>query len=589
MVPCWHITAKAIKYFITKSLDHFQCYKPISSTASNDPKYFKQRSTKWFEVRKGIINASKAATSLGWYGKKGMTDYWNQLSNDLHGSQNEAVDHESNLAMLWGSMNEHSALVTYLNKFFSQSKHGATVKETGIWFLKNSNNQNWLGSSPDGIIEENGKLTTVLEMKCPFMGGKPVPYKKVCVNHIPQIMLQMCCTSTQQCHYIVWTPVGTKVFLIERDDKYLELLLNYLYKFWNLAAGETEPAWHEDVFGLKQMSMQIAAKSPCICFTSNSLITPDILSNDNIKKFEYNTKPLKQTTVTRKCQGCKDEEWKCKLNPCEVRRKRALNSVNSQQMSYQLYKYGSNGIHNSCHQDTFLELIYHSFKRQFDCSLNTKLTEGLKQLLEAFVLREKGKFHESKMTLWKWLRDKTESGFTYYAYGKEASLISIICRLLESMPGELRDPFSIKTNYSYTCGNDKSHNSCRSFTHSVFPISTDDVLETHLFLNSNDFDVIQVIKHKLTLNDFTTASKCSVLTKIDGNDICTSDSECTVNYNPNTCGATLLGSTSVTNTPDIFFVGYTHNSSKGYTPNLGKGNTTIEVNNCTYRCLVLFT
>lgn len=167
--------------------------------------------------------------------------------------------------------------------------------------------------------------------------------------------------------------------------------MNYLYKFWNLAAGETEPAWHEDVFGLKQMSMQIAAKSPCICFTSNSLITPDILSNDDIKKFEYNTKPLKQTTVTRKCQGCKDDEWKCKLNPCEVRRKRALNSVNSQQLSYQSYKYGSNGIHNSCHQDTFLELIYHSFKCHFDCSPNTKLTEGLKQLLEAFVLRDKGK------------------------------------------------------------------------------------------------------------------------------------------------------------------------------------------------------
>ena len=54
-----------------KSLDHFQCYKPISSTASNDPKYFKQRSTKWFEVRKGIINASKAATAPWMVRKKG--------------------------------------------------------------------------------------------------------------------------------------------------------------------------------------------------------------------------------------------------------------------------------------------------------------------------------------------------------------------------------------------------------------------------------------------------------------------------------------------------------------------------------------
>ena len=85
--------------------------------------------------------------------------------------------------------------------------------------------------------------------------------------------------------------VGTKVFLIERDDKYLELLLNYLYKFWNLAAGETEPAWHEDVFGLKQMSMQIAAKSPCICFTSNSLITPDILSMTTLRSLNITPNP----------------------------------------------------------------------------------------------------------------------------------------------------------------------------------------------------------------------------------------------------------------------------------------------------------
>ena len=74
------------------------------------------------------------------------------------------------------------------------------------------------------------------------MGGKPVPYKSVCVNHIPQIMLEMYCTTTQQCHYVVWTPVGTKVFLVERDDSYIELLLNYLYKFWNLASDEIEPA-----------------------------------------------------------------------------------------------------------------------------------------------------------------------------------------------------------------------------------------------------------------------------------------------------------------------------------------------------------
>lgn len=189
-----------------------------------------------------------------------MIDYWNDLSNDLHGMPKQA--NETNLAMLWGSINEDSALVPYLKSFLTKSKDDYIVRETGIWFLNDENNQSWLGSSPDGIIEENGKRKTVLEIKCPFMGGKPVPYKNVSVNHIPQIMLEMFCTSTQQCHYVVWTPVGTKVFLVERDDSYIELLLNYLYRFWNLASVETEPAWHEDVFGLKQKSKEIAKKGP---------------------------------------------------------------------------------------------------------------------------------------------------------------------------------------------------------------------------------------------------------------------------------------------------------------------------------------
>ena len=121
------------------------------------------------------------------------------------------------------------------------------------------------------------------------MGGKPIPYKNVCINHIPQIMLEMFCTSTQECHYVVWTSIGTKVFLVKRDDKYMELLINYFYKFWNLALNEVQPAWHEDVFGLKQQSKEIATKSPL-----NSLTTPNVLSHGDLKKFETIDKPVQK-------------------------------------------------------------------------------------------------------------------------------------------------------------------------------------------------------------------------------------------------------------------------------------------------------
>ena len=169
---------------------------------------------------------------------------------------------------------------------------------------------------------------------------------------------------------------------------------------------------------------------------------------------------------------------------------------------------------------------------------------------------------------------------THYAYGKEAALDSIIYRLLESMPEDLRQKFSLKTNYSQSCSYDPNHDSFCTFRHNVFPVSADDVLDEHLLQDSNEFDVIQVIKHKLTLRNFIPTSKCSVL--IQNNQSNAIDSDCAIISDPKTCGAMLQQSTTVLNQPDIFFVGYTGNSSKGYTPNLDKENT-IDINGCMYK------
>ena len=72
------------------------------------------------------------------------------------------------------------------------------------------------------------------------MGFSSLP-KCVCP---PQICWKKFCTFNQGRHYVAWTPAGTKVFLVERDDSYIELLLSYLYKlihfvhvcvaFWHL-------------------------------------------------------------------------------------------------------------------------------------------------------------------------------------------------------------------------------------------------------------------------------------------------------------------------------------------------------------------
>ena len=83
------------------------------------------------------------------------------------------------------------------------------------------------------------------------------------------------------------------------------------------------------------------------------------------------------------------------------------------------------------------------------------------------------------------------------------------------MPEVLQLNFSLKTHYLQSCSNDHSHDSFRTFRHHVFPVRTYDVLEEHLFGDSTEFDIIQVIKHKLTMRNFIPASKCTVLMQKD--------------------------------------------------------------------------
>ena len=61
-----------------------------------------------------------------------MNDYWNDLCNDLHGVTKEG--NESNLTMLWGSINERSALVTYLKSFFRKKTDNVIILQEKLEF-----------------------------------------------------------------------------------------------------------------------------------------------------------------------------------------------------------------------------------------------------------------------------------------------------------------------------------------------------------------------------------------------------------------------------------------------------------------------
>lgn len=334
-----------------------------------------------------------------------MENYWNQLR---HGetATNSETSFQSNLAMKWGTMCEKSTMATYISKVLSRTYPKSKASETGVHIMNDENGIPWLASSPDGLVKI-GTITDslgVVEIKCPFMGGKPVPYRNVCVNHIPQVVLELYCTNTKWCHYVVWTPVGYSIYLVERDDEYIADLLNYLQRLWN-SVNESEgimPNWQADALNLKKRAECISKKSRKLS-SGNSSRDDGILEHDFMNLFWSIQTPKKNTKhliTPRKCGGCKVDEWKCKLHPCEMRLKKIKNknvSVAKPQSFYQSYTCGSGGLGNSCHQYTVLEFLYHPVRHQIQIPSNSG--KGMCVLEECFKFtRKQSKIMEAAPT-----------------------------------------------------------------------------------------------------------------------------------------------------------------------------------------------
>ncbi|KAJ7328624.1 hypothetical protein OS493_023893 [Desmophyllum pertusum] len=338
-------------------------------------------------------------------------------------------------------------------------------------------------------------------------------------------MLEMYCTNTNWCHYVVWTPVGYNIYLVKRDDEYIADLLSYLKQFWDSANDRegTMPHWQADALDLKKRAEEISRNCQKLS-SGNSVRDDGILEHKFIDLFwncqdetKHYTKP-----TPRKCGGCKVEEWKCKLNPCEIRLERLKRKnvlVTKPLIYYQSYSWGSGGSgghRNSYHQDTILEFLYHPFRRQIKVTPNSG--KGMCVLEQCFKLREDGNFLESKLKLWKWLRDETDNGQIYYAIGRSASIIGIFFRLMENSNQSSTLNFRITERTATVCTLEpQKHTRKRTKHHVIFPLTDDDVLREYASTD-HKYKMNLVIEHLLTrTNQLTTSGRC-------GNVICDRDS-----------------------------------------------------------------
>ena len=179
----------------------------------------KQRSTEWFEQRKGKITGSRVGAILGLSPFSKPKDVMRAMVRDFHGAESEFV---GNVATNYGTANEPAATFDF------ELETGLNVDETGFHVHPE---YYWLGASPDGFIGDSD----VIEIKCPYGKRESSEFTSYIdqPHYYAQTQIEMYCTGRKKCHFFQWSPLGTMIEIIEFSQPWIDENLPKLKDFYD--------------------------------------------------------------------------------------------------------------------------------------------------------------------------------------------------------------------------------------------------------------------------------------------------------------------------------------------------------------------
>lgn len=197
-----------------------------------------QRTTEWFEKRRGRVTGSNVGAILGLSPFRTADDVMRAMVRDYHGAEREFT---GNPATDWGQANEVGAIWQY------EMESGNMVRPCGFFSHKE-----WLGASPDGLIEGSG----LIEVKCPYglrNAEAPVPFKSIAEqpHYYAQIQVELYCTGLDYCDFYQWAPNGSRLERVAVDANWLEKNLPLLHEFYQRFLGEIDNPQHLEPLPVK--------------------------------------------------------------------------------------------------------------------------------------------------------------------------------------------------------------------------------------------------------------------------------------------------------------------------------------------------
>jgi predicted phage-related endonuclease len=131
---------------------------------------------------------------------------------------------EGNEMTDWGNLNEHLAICEF-------EKAMGEITETGNKLIVHPDLP--LGASPDGFLNR-----LPIEAKCPYSQEF---YGMIPDRYYFQTQLQMEVCGAPRCYFVVWTPKGITIQIIERSKEWFDWYKPLALEFMKFVEDDVEP------------------------------------------------------------------------------------------------------------------------------------------------------------------------------------------------------------------------------------------------------------------------------------------------------------------------------------------------------------
>eukprot|EP01089_Gocevia_fonbrunei_P007161 TRINITY_DN1821_c0_g1_i1.p1 TRINITY_DN1821_c0_g1~~TRINITY_DN1821_c0_g1_i1.p1 ORF type:complete len:265 (-),score=26.63 TRINITY_DN1821_c0_g1_i1:135-929(-) len=217
------------------------------------------------------LSASRFAAAAGINPYCSRLELWEQITTKKPQPETEF----GRKAKEWGINCEYIGREIYSGLRFTKS----VIHENN---LEQHHKYSWLVGIPDGLIynDQTDCLEGVLEIKCPY--PRRGINRKNCMPHqklsrifyyMPQIQGYMQILNVNYCDLMSFTPYGSTIFRIFRDDNYWSLLFPVLKEFYyHLCTNTPPPDEHPNTKLILQQSISMPWTSvEPECFHQNPL------------------------------------------------------------------------------------------------------------------------------------------------------------------------------------------------------------------------------------------------------------------------------------------------------------------------------